>query len=101
MKTLLIILGAPLWLPLLIAAGALLLSLIITVWSVFISLAASSFAGVILIFIYFARGNTVAGFAIIGAFIACIGLLILMYIGCKATTKYSIQLVKKMIPSKN
>lgn len=93
----LLILGSPLWLPLLISAGAILLSVYIVIWSVVItvygitvSLGASAigcFAG---IFVYLANGNFAGAAFCAGCGLVCAGLAILMCI-------FSIWLTKAVI----
>ena len=98
----LLVLGSPIWLPLLIAAFAVILSLyvvlwsvIIALWAVFAALAACGFAG-IAAGVYFAvGGNVLTGIAVIGAGIVCAGLSVFMFFGCKAVTKGILKLTKK------
>ena len=101
---LLIILGFPLWLPLLAAAFAVVLSLYVTVWSViasfwavFVSLSVSavfvSLAG-ILVAIF---GSTAPGIAVLGAGLVCGGLSILAFHGCNLATKGTLLLTKKLL----
>ena len=99
----LLILGCPIWLPLLIAAFAVILSLCLALWSVIISLWAI-FVSVIV----FALGSVVAGIgfvlernalgaiAIIGAGVVCAGLSILLFFGCKAAAKGTLLLTKNI-----
>ena len=91
MKTLLIILGFPLWFPLLIAAFAVALFLYISLWVVIISvisafvslLACGVFAG-LGVGIYFAvTGNIFTGLALVGCGLACIGLSIFTFFAAK------------------
>lgn len=97
----LLVLGFPVWFPLLIAAAVVMLSLYVVVWSVMVSLWAVELAlafcavyGIIGGFI--ASVNAPVGFALVGAGIACAGLAILLFLGCKAATKGIWLLTKKM-----
>lgn len=100
----LIVLGAPVWVPLLIAAAAIVFSLYISVWSIIVSLWAAAFAvgvvGVALIVpatIHIVRQNVLSAVAVIGMALCAVGLSIFMFFGCKAATKGVIMLTKKAI----
>ena len=94
----LLVLGSPLWLSLLIAAAAVVVSLyaslwavVISLWAVFVSVVAGAFAGVVGgAFLTFA--NASSGVFLIGAGIFCIGAAILLLHGCKAATKGAVRL---------
>lgn len=90
----LLALGFPLWLPLLIAAFVVILSLdvsmwavIISLWSVFGALIVCAAAGVTAGIGFVPGGHTFTGIAVIGAGVACAGLTIMLYFGCRAATK--------------
>ena len=98
----LLILGAPVWLPICIAIVAVIFSIYVTLWSVIISLWATFasiaiaaiacvFAGVI--FVVTRRG--ISGLAVLGVSLICIGLAIFLFYGCKAITKGIVVLTKK------
>lgn len=70
--------------------------MIISLWAVFVSLAACGFAGVIAGIVFAVTGNGVPGLATIGAGIVCAGLAILSFFGCKAITKGMLILTKKV-----
>ena len=98
----LIVLGFPVWFPLLVAAGAVMLSLYIVVWAVIISLwaielslAVSAAASVASAVAYFASGSPVTGIAMIGAACVLAGLSIFMFFGCLAASKGILWLTKK------
>lgn len=98
----LLVLGSPIWLSLLIAAFAVILSFYIVLWSVIISLWAA-FGSVaacavsnIAVGIGFALTGSLAGIAMAGAGIVCAGLSIFLFYGCKATTKGILLLTKKI-----
>ena len=100
----LIVLGSPLWLPLLIAAVAVVVALYIVLWSVLIAFWAvlvsfiGGVVGGIVSGIFFAAGGNVpAGIALIGAGILLAGLAIFTFFGCKAATKGTVKLAGKLI----
>lgn len=100
----LLVLGAPIWLSLLIAAFAVVLSLYVSVWSVVISLWAvfGSFVGCALGGIAAGVGfafsaHRLTGVAMIGAGIVCAGLSVFLFYGCKAATKGMLLLTKNII----
>lgn len=99
----LLMLGSPLWLSLLIAAFALILSLyislwavLISLWAVFVSLAACSIGGVLACVIFTVGGNIASGIAMLAAGIICAGISVFMFYGCKAAIKGTLLLSKKM-----
>lgn len=88
----LLILGFPVWFPLLIAAGAVLLSVYIVIWAVILSLwavnlslavAALACAAAPLLAV---QGAGMPILALIGAALALAGLTILLFLGCRAVT---------------
>lgn len=100
----LIVLGFPVWLPLLIAAFAVILSLyvvlwsvIISLWAVFVSLAACGLAGIVAGVGYAILVKPIDGILLVAAGLVCSGLAIFAFIGCKAATKGTARLTKKMI----
>lgn len=103
-ETILLVLGSPIWLSLLIAAFAVVFSLYVSLWAVIISLW-SVFASVIGVaiglfacgIIYICQSEVYGGVAIIGGSVVCIGLSILLFFGCKAATKGTVLLTKKII----
>lgn len=102
-EVVLLVLGSPIWLSLLIAAFAVIFSLYVVLWSVVISLWAvfasliGCAIGCIAAGIGVAVGiNSLTGVAMIGAGIVCAGLSIFMFYGCKAATKGSAVLTKKL-----
>ena len=99
----LLVLGAPLWVPLLIAAPAVIFSLyvviwsvIVSVWAVFVSLCACVIGVLVSAAVFFALNNTVTGIAMIGVGITCAGLSIFAFFGCKMITKGILILTKKI-----
>ncbi len=103
-EILLIVLGFPLWLPLLIAAIAVGLAVYICVWSViaslwavFLSVVVCSFFAILIGIGCCLFGNSMKGIALLGAGIFCFGLSILLFWGCKAATDGVLFLTKKLL----
>lgn len=100
---LLIGIGSPLWIPLLIAVFAIVLSLyivlwsvVISIWAVFVSFAAVSVASPIIALIYIGSNFGYAlGFVGIG--IAFFGLTVLTYYGAKGLSIASVKLGKYLL----
>lgn len=102
----LLVLGVPLWLPLIIAAAAVVLSVYIVIWAVVVcvyavdlSLAAGAFAGIAGVFTYLKAGNAAAAVFSLGAALICAAMAILMFFACIGITKSVIKLTGKMITS--
>ncbi|MBO4330484.1 MAG: DUF1700 domain-containing protein [Oscillospiraceae bacterium] len=98
----LIVLGFPLWLPLLIAAGAIILSLYIVVWALIVSLWAIEVSlwacalGGAAAGLYSAlRGKLFAGAAAFGAGLVCAGASVFLFFGCVSASKGLILLTGK------
>lgn len=103
-EILLLILGAPLWVPLLAAAVVVALSVYITWWAILISLWAidaslvcCSLGGLLAGLFLGIRGSVSAGLALLGAGIFCAGLAVLLFFVCKALTAGTAVLTKKLI----
>ena len=102
-ETALLIAGSPMWLPLLIAMGAVVISLYISLWAVLISFwavfvsCAICAVSCIPIGMFFCFRNGLTGAAVISAGLVCAGLSIFLFFGCKAATKGVLLLTKKMI----
>lgn len=99
----LIVLGAPIWISLLIAVFAVVLSVYAAIWSVIISLWAAfgslsgcAFGGIVIGIGNIYKGNYIVGAALIGAGIVCTGLSIFLFYACKAATNGIVWLTKKM-----
>lgn len=94
-EIILIILGFPLWFPLLLAFFAVILSVYVSVWAVIISLYATVaglvFGGIAVFFGLFFLQNIPAGLFILGSGLFCIGIGVLVFF---PITKLSIWLVK-------
>lgn len=100
----LLVLGAPIWLSLLIAAFAvafslyvLLWSVIVSLWAVFVSLAACTLGGIAVGIVFVLNGSVATGIAMIGAAVICAGLFIFLFFGCRAITKGTCRLTKKLL----
>lgn len=100
----LLCLGAPLWIPLLIAAASVVLSLYVSLWSVLISLwavfgslVACAVAGVIGGIGFAIGGYALSGFALFGAGLVCAGLAIGFFYGCYWATRGMVLLTKKLV----
>ena len=99
----LLILGSPVWLSLAIAVIAVIFALyvswwavLISLWSVFASLLACFVGGVAACVLFASGGNGAAGLAMLAAGAVCAGLAIFMFYGCKAATKGTLILTKKL-----
>lgn len=99
----LLILGAPVWLPILISLLAVALSLyisfwsiIISLWAVFVSVVATAFVGIFMGVCFICGGFTASGMFIIGCSVICAGVSILLFYGCKYATKGLLVLSKKI-----
>lgn len=98
----LLILGSPLWLPLLLAAAAVVLAIYICLWAIIISLwsafcacAASAVAGIGAGIIFLVRGKGLHALAWFAAGLVCAGLSVFLFYGCKAATKGILKLTKR------
>lgn len=99
----LLVLGSPIWLSLLIAAFAVVLSLyvviwsvVISLWSVFVSLIASGVGVVLAGGLFVGIGYGMSGGALIGAGLVCVGLSVFVFFGCRAASKAMLLLSKKL-----
>lgn len=103
-EILLLILGFPLWFPLLIAAFAVILSLylslwavVISLWAVEISLGASVLGCIAGGAILAGTGKYLSGFALVGAALVVAGLSIFFFFACKYATIGTSLLGKKIV----
>lgn len=97
----LIVLGFPLWFPLLMSAFAVVVSLyvvfwsvILSLWAVFVSLVAVALGLFIASIIFFATAGASSGVYALAVALFCAGLAIFSFYGCKYTTKYTFLLTK-------
>lgn len=100
---LLLILGSPIWIAILASLFAVVLTLyislwaiVISLWAVFASLAACGLAGVAGGIGFACGGHVLSGIALSGAGLVCAGLAILLFFGCRAATKGTAILGKKI-----
>lgn len=98
----LIIAGFPVWLPVGLSLVAVVFALYLSIWSIIVSLyasfgalAASGCGGVVGGIVIACQGNTLSGAALIGISIACAGVSIFAFYGCKMATKGLLLLTKK------
>ncbi len=100
----LLVLGAPLWLSLGVAAFAVLLSLyvsvwavIVSLWAVFASLIGSALGAVVSGAVLAVTANAASGLLMVAVGSVCAGLGIFMFFVCKAATKGVLLLTKKLM----
>ena len=98
----LIILGSPVWLPVLLAIGVVILAAYVVLWSidvsfyaVDVSLAGTALGGVILSIIYMTNGGIGGGLIWLGAALVLAGAAIFAFFGCHMFAKLLIFLTKK------
>ncbi len=99
----LIVLGFPIWFPLLVAAGVMVLtlyivifSLILSLWAVELSFGACALGGFVLAVLSLLRGDLFPALAMFGISVFSAGAAILFYYGCVAVTKGLIRLCGKI-----
>jgi uncharacterized membrane protein len=99
----LLVLGFPVWLPILIAGFAVVFSLYVSLWAVLVALwavagavAVCAPAGLVVSIIFFCLCKGFTGLAILGGGIVCAGLAILLFIGCSKSGKWAGILTKKL-----
>ncbi|MBR4635121.1 MAG: DUF1700 domain-containing protein [Clostridia bacterium] len=102
-EIILLVLGFPLWFPLLIAALVLVLcayvviwALIVGLWAVFVSFIAGAVGGVAAGVLQFIKGYRREGVMLIGAGVLLAGLSVFMFFACRAATKGAAELTKKI-----
>ena len=100
----LLVLGVPLWLPLLVAAFAVAFSLYISLWAVIVSLWAvlaalvGSAVGTLAVGTGFLLGgNGLPGAAMLAAAMVLAGLSLFAFMGCKAATEGVVIMSKKLV----
>ncbi len=100
----LLILGFPLWFPLLVAAAVIvfalyivLWALVIVLWAIEVSFWACALASLVSAVVYFANGHTPTGLAAFGAGLILAGLAIFLLFGCIAASKGVVKLAKKIV----
>lgn len=100
----LIIVGSPVWFPILLALAAVALAVYVVLWSLVVSIYAVDVAlaacllgglgGGVGLFI---AGNPFSALFLLGAGLVCGGLSIFLFFGCKAATKGTVLLTRKML----
>lgn len=105
-EIILLLLGSPIWLSLIIAAFAVVLSLyislwsiVISLWAVFVSLVGCFIGGVLSGILLIFTKNLFTGIAMLALGMVCSGLSILIFFGCKWITKGFLLLTKKLAVS--
>ena len=100
----LLILGAPVWLPLILAAVIIILAVYIVIWSVVVvlyaadlSVAAGAVAGIFSAFVFVFTGHIVQAFLFFGAGLFCAGMAVLMFFGINQVTKGFLFVSKKLL----
>ena len=100
----LLIMGAPIWLSLLMGAVTLVFSIyislwavIVALWAVFGALVSCGVSGVVAGIGYIVGGHGLTGLVIISGALTCAGLAIFLFFGCKAATSGIILLLKKFL----
>ena len=103
-EILLLAVGSPVWLSLLIAALAVVLSLyvslwaaVISLWAVFVSLAACGIACVVAGAGFVCVGKVPSGIAVMGGALVCAGLAIFLFYGCRWATKGTVLLARLLV----
>ncbi len=98
----LMILGFPVWFPLLIAAFSVIFviymsvwSVIVSLWAIEVSLWAGALAGIISMAFFAFQGNGLTGIIMLSAGLFCAGLSIFLFFGCKAATKGILWMTKR------
>lgn len=104
----LLVLGAPLWISLLLAAAAVVASaavagaaavcaLYVTLWSGVAALGAAVLGSLVVAFLYQLSGNTYGGIACFGFSLVCAGLFLLALLGCIAASKGILRILSKVV----
>lgn len=100
----LLVIGFPLWFPLLAGLFVVAVSLFVTFWSVivslwagFVSLVAGAIGGVVTSIALLCVGKASTGLAMLAMSLICAGLSILAFYGCKIVTKYMLKFTKSVL----
>ena len=94
MKRIFILMGSPIWLPVLLAFYAVVFSICLSLWAVLVALAFAFVAGIPHGVILGVSGNIPACGFYIGSALVCLGVAILFFYICRAATKLGIFTVK-------
>ncbi len=102
LEIVLLVLGAPLWIPLLLgffsivfSAFAVIWSLVVTLWSVFASLVGGAVGGIFSALVFIVLGNGLVGLLMLGVGVCLSGVSIVFFIVCLTVTKLIALLTKK------
>lgn len=100
----LLVLGAPIWLSLLLSLFAVVLSVyvviwtvVVCLWAVFVSFVACALSAVVCGFVFMGFTNVYTGLAIVGAGVVLMGLSIFSFYLCKVLSKGMVLLSKKVL----
>lgn len=100
----LIAVGSPVWAPILLALAVVALAVYVVLWSLVVSiyavdvaLAACLLGGIGGSVGLFIAGNPFSALFLVGAGLVCGGLSIFLFFGCKAATKGTVLLTRKML----
>ena len=100
----LLVLGFPLWFPLMIVGLVILLSgyivlwaVLVCLWAIFAAFCACTLTSLAACAVYFANGHAPTGIAAFGAALICAALSIFLFFGCKAASKGIVKLAKKIV----
>lgn len=103
-EILLLVLGSPVWIPLLISALAVLFSLYVSIWAVVLSLWAADLSliagsvGALAAGIFqFVQGNALQGLVLISASLMLAGLSIFLFFGCRAASRGVLAFSRKAV----
>ncbi len=92
----LLALGSPIWFSLLITVFAIVLSLYVSLWAIFVSIAACALAGIVTGIALAFSSYRLPGIGLIGAGIICAGISIILFFSCKWATKGLARFVKNI-----
>lgn len=100
----LLVLGFPVWFPILISLVSVIFSVYLTLWIIVItlyavdlSLAVACIASIASAFVAFIGGEPLVGLASIGSFMVCGALSVLMFFGCGYVVKGVVFVTRKML----
>ena len=102
-EIILLVLGSPIWLSLGVAAVAVIISILVSLWATVVSawaafgsLVGGAFGGLVAFVVFLCGGHSAAGVAMLSGAFICAGLSVLMFYGCKLLTKGMVWLTKKV-----
>ena len=101
-EIILLVLGSPMWVPLMAAALIVVVSVYLSIWAVLLSLytadlagAVAGLAGVVTMFHMLSIGQIAEGILFLGGSLVCIGLAILLFFGFNQLTKGLVWVTKR------